>query len=149
MDLRQQEVQSLVHKHQISLLGLVETRVKVTNSSHILQNLLRGWRALDNYAYHPNGRIWVLWNLVVMDINMLYTSDQMVHVSATFLEKQVTFHASFIYGFNTPEERLSLWADIVNLRGQIPWILMGDFNIIRFPSERIGGNMDWPPYMET
>ena len=72
----------------------------------------------------------------------------MVHVSATLLEKQITFQASFIYGFNTPEERLSLWTDIMNLRGQQPWILLGDFNIVRFPTERIGGNMDWPPYME-
>ena len=145
---RQQEVQALVQEHRISLLGLVETKVKAANNSSILQNLLRGWRVLHNYEYHPNGRIWVLWNPTVMDINLLHTLDQMVHVSATFLEKQHTFQASFVYGFNTPGERLPLWADIMHLRGHLPWILLGDFNIVRFPTERTGGNMDWPPYMD-
>ena len=25
---------------------------------------------------------------------------------------------------------------------------MGDFNVVRFSSERLGGNLDWPAHME-
>ena len=64
-----------------------------------------------------------------------------MHVSVTILEQQLAFKASFVYGFNTPGERLSLWDDLKQLSSQEPWILLGDFNVVRILSERIGDDL--------
>ena len=109
------EVRSLVAENKISLLGINESRVKQHSSNRIARRLLRGWRVLFNYHHHPNGRIWVLWDPNVLSVKLLFDSSQMVLVEVTVLQKQFTFFTSFIYGFNTHLERLSLWESIRQL----------------------------------
>ena len=75
-------------------------------------------------------------------------SDQYINLSVMIIEQQIQFQATFIYGHNTAPKRLSLWNDIISLRRSIPWIVLGDFNVVRFMNERLGGDPDWPPYME-
>ena len=117
---RQQDVRSIVQKNNIALIGLVETKVRRENSSSIMQNLMEGWQMLQNYQYHSGGRIWVLWNPKVLVISPLLVTDQILHVSATIIEKQVHFHVSNVYGHNTTGERLPLWNDIRSLSGTVP-----------------------------
>ncbi|MQM16875.1 hypothetical protein Taro_049836 [Colocasia esculenta] len=52
-------------------------------------------------------------------------------------------HLSAVYGSNLPYERQSLWRDIVTLSTSInlPWLIVGDFNSVRFPHEKIGGRL--------
>ena len=86
-----------------------------------------------------------------MDVTLVGSSSQFMHCSVLVLEKQVAFHVTFIYAFNTSVERLPLWEDIVSLSrfaASAPWILLGDFNVVRFPSERTRENLSWPSYME-
>ncbi|KAF5464514.1 hypothetical protein F2P56_014587 [Juglans regia] len=46
-------------------------------------------------------------------------------------------------------ERRSLWSDLVSFGSlALPWILLGDFNIIRHDGERRGGNPRLPCAME-
>ena len=118
--MRQKEVRELVQENRVSLLGLVETKVSMENRISLSQNLFRGWSFLNNYSKHPNGRIWILWNPEISDVRLLYKSDQMIHVSATIIEKQTSFLATFVYGLNTPGERLSLWQDIKQISTPTP-----------------------------
>ena len=32
--------------------------------------------------------------------------------------------------------------------GSTSLLLLGDFNVVRYASERMGGDIGWPPYME-
>ena len=57
------------------------------------------------------------------------------------------FNVSFVYGHNTAGERLSLWNAIRSLTGNLPWLLLGDFNGVRFMNEKVGDDINWPPYM--
>ena len=57
---KQQEIRSFISRNKISLLGILETRVSVEKSDSIIRQLMRGWRSLTNYAYHPNGRMWII-----------------------------------------------------------------------------------------
>ena len=84
---RQHEVQDFVRKNCISLLGLVETKVRLEKSSFIFKNLLVGWQVLHNYNFNPSGRIWVLWNPEVVDVKLEYASDQIIHTHVTIIEK--------------------------------------------------------------
>ena len=66
-------------------------------------------------------------------------------------ELQVQFLASFTYAFNSAPERAPLWEEITKTSSsatQAPWILLGDFNVVRFSSKKVGGDRSWPPYME-
>jgi len=79
------------------------------------------------------------------------SSSQFMHCSVLVLEKQMVFYATFIYAFNSSAERLPLWEDIASISrsaSSTPWILLGDFNVVRFSSERAGGDLSWPSYME-
>ena len=44
-----------------------------------------------------------------------------------------------------------LWADISRIASNVqgmPWVLLGDFNVVRFPMEKMDGDISLPPYME-
>ena len=92
-----------------------------------------------------------MWNPDIVDVDILLSSSQIMHLVVTVIEKQVTFHAAFVYAFNYYLDRVPLWRSIQNIANSssdIPWIIMGDFNVVRHPSEIVGGKSAWPPYME-
>ncbi|KAL9230947.1 hypothetical protein vseg_006230 [Gypsophila vaccaria] len=43
-----------------------------------------------------------------------------------------------VYTFNSPAEREVLWSELAQIRRGGPWIMMGDFNNVLRPTERIG-----------
>ena len=45
-----------------------------------------------------------------------------------------------IYGPNVDQHRAALWEELskVHVRWTTAWLLFGDFNIIRYPCERLG-----------
>lgn len=51
------------------------------------------------------------------------------------------FLLSAIYVFNSQVRRQELWQQINGLKNDTPWLLMGDFNCIRFGHEKIGGDL--------
>ena len=150
MTYKQNEIRSFVFTNKISLLGIMETKVRAAKSLKISRSILRNWRFLYNNDYHPNGRIWVAWDPSILDVKLEYASSQIMHTSVTIIEKNYSFLASFVYGFNTAHERTPLWRDIKYLSAgttNIPWVLLGDFNVVRHPSERLGGDPTWHPYL--
>ena len=150
MTYKQDEIRSFVNTNRISLIGIIETKVRATRSLKISKATLRNWEFIYNNEYHPNGRIWVGWDPSILDLKLEYASSQIMHTSVTIIEKNISFFASFVYGFNPANERCPLWRDIKYISNGIanaPWILLGDFNIVRHPSEMLGGDPTWHPYM--
>lgn len=45
-----------------------------------------------------------------------------------------------VYGPNEDNERSNLWDELVRIQQywDVPWCCFGDFNVICFPSERMG-----------
>ena len=97
---KQSELRSLILKHKIHLIGLNETRVLEENHHNIATSLMPGWRFITNYRYHYNGRVWVLWDPSILDINIVCMTDQMIHVAVTVIQTQTNFYVSFIYAHN-------------------------------------------------
>lgn len=44
-------------------------------------------------------------------------------------------------------DRQALWSTLRHLTFSFRWIVLGDFNAIRFPREKVGGTSLWPPHM--
>ena len=99
-----------------------------------------------NYGNHSNGRIWVFWNPEVLDVSEVLVIDQLIHVEVTIIQKQTKIMVSFVYDLHSRSQQAELWQSISHLSGlvgRVPWILLGDFNMVRKPKEREGGNLSW------
>lgn len=96
-----------------------------------------GWEFLHNIGSGSVARIIVAWANQGPLVSLLSTSDQMMLLSVTMEMK--TFVISIVYGFNQAGNRTKLWDDLrtsYSLVGLQPWILMGDFNAVRWQNER-------------
>ena len=56
---RRKDVKDLIHKFKSSIIGLVETKVKLQKSRKVTDCIPQGWGHAHNYAYFSKGRIWV------------------------------------------------------------------------------------------
>ena len=90
------------------MIGIMETRVNFVNCLKISRKLMRGWHCKTNYDQHLNGRIWLLWDPTVLDVQLLLSTSQVMYVVITVVQKQFSFHASYVYGLNTSQERKEL-----------------------------------------
>ena len=59
---KQDSVLALLCKHNISFVGLVETRVKSPKANTVSKAICSKWNWHFNYEHHVNGRIWVGWD---------------------------------------------------------------------------------------
>ena len=57
---------------------------------------------------------------------------------------------SGVYGPNLEGHRAEFWRELVDIRQRwnVPWCAIGDFNVIRFPSERLGCTSFSPVMLE-
>ena len=97
---KQDEVKSLVSEHHVSLLGLLETKVRSPKHLSLANTLLPGWKFLFNYSCHRLGRIWVAWDPSILSVSLLLSTVQLVQVSVKIISTDQDFLASFVYGLN-------------------------------------------------
>ncbi|KAH7867459.1 hypothetical protein Vadar_033759 [Vaccinium darrowii] len=61
---------------------------------------------------------------------------------AVAVAEHKTFFVSIVYGMNLARERVRLWRDLSFLFPQLgtaAWTILGDFNVVRHPKERVEG----------
>ena len=117
----------------------------------MVRDLLPGWEVIFNYNNQGNGRIWTAWDPSVLSVQHIFSSSQLEHLLVHIIGTQQRFLATIVYGLNYPHERLPLWADIGSIHQHsqnLPWVLLGDFNIVRSVSEKQGGDMSWSTAMD-
>ncbi|XP_074360896.1 uncharacterized protein LOC141701135 [Apium graveolens] len=145
----QKELQQFISVNNIDLMGILETKVKVSNALSISKKINKNWQWLFNYDHHYNGRIWVGWNPNVWEISLLSKSSQFITCNARFIEKNLHFIVTFVYAFNDAIDRVPLWEYISsNCSSPLPWAFLGDFNCITSLSEVVGGREHWTPEMQ-
>ncbi|XP_031277640.1 uncharacterized protein LOC116136063 [Pistacia vera] len=109
-----------------------------------------GWDVIHNYVCCPNGRIWVAWNPSLVRFKVIQSTAQAIHGKVVILDSNYFFVCSFVYGSNGSLERKELWRDLMGKAQdfeEIPWVIMGDFNAMRFGHEKIGGSYRWRSYV--
>ncbi|KAH7853634.1 hypothetical protein Vadar_004941 [Vaccinium darrowii] len=120
------------------LIGIVETKLRQASlDSAMKRSLPVGWCFTHNAGTTVIARIVVAWDSQVSVVNVLFSSDQMVMLAVEMDLKK--FVVSVIYGHNQASARQQLWDDIKavsSLVGTSPWILLGDFNAIRWHHEK-------------
>lgn len=140
---KQTYVRDFLSFHKLSLVGLLETRVKDNKADSISRFVGKHWNWLFNYEHHANGRIWVGWDAQVWNVSLVSSSDQLMHCHVASIDHAHSFLVSFIYAHNDGVARGALWRMLSTLSVGSPWCLLGDFNVVRNTSEMLGGDVSW------
>ncbi|KAK4384637.1 putative mitochondrial protein [Sesamum angolense] len=77
----QRAVEQVVRDHKLSFLGLIETRVSQAHVQRTRRHLLNNWSWFEDYS-GPAGRIWVTWNPLEVDVEILEVGPQYIHCRA-------------------------------------------------------------------
>lgn len=86
-----------------------------------------------------NVRIVLSLNDSDVEVKVLWKTDQCIHCDVRSKNGSFKGHGSFIYARNSKEERQQLWNTLVayQMHISIPWLLIGDYNVILNLAERI------------
>ncbi|XP_004252671.1 uncharacterized protein [Solanum lycopersicum] len=138
---KQKEIKKCLQNNKVTLAGLIETRVKENNTRTTINNIAAGWNCLNNYKDAVNGRIWIIWDDSWYEVKLITSATQMIHCYIQERSKGFQFHLTVVYGFNTIEQRKSLWSDMIQIGQNVnhPWIIVGDFNAMLSPKDRLAG----------
>ncbi|XP_058216931.1 uncharacterized protein LOC131327817 [Rhododendron vialii] len=121
---KQGEVRKFIHFNRLSLMGIVESKIRQENMVGAMKKCLPdGWAFVHNIG-GPK-------------VSVLASSDQMMLLS---VQVENRFFALYVvYGFNQVGPRRQLWDDLRSgfaSIGDQPWIVMGDFNVVRWQNEK-------------
>jgi hypothetical protein len=87
-----------------------------------------------------SGGILLMWNKRVVE--KLDDAVGYFSVSCKFrnIEDQKVWMFTGVYGPNGDRDRRLMWNELAGIRSwwDVPWCLGGDFNVVRFPSEKVG-----------
>ncbi|KAI8544379.1 hypothetical protein RHMOL_Rhmol08G0292000 [Rhododendron molle] len=100
------------------------------------------WHHVHNLGSLSAARIVVGWDPSMLSVSSIFSSVQMIVLSVEILAAHKCFFVSMVYGLNSASERISLWNDLRLLfssLGGSAWVIMGDFNVVRTPAERVSG----------
>ncbi|KAL2247925.1 UNVERIFIED_CONTAM: hypothetical protein Sindi_2644800 [Sesamum indicum] len=122
------------------------TKLAASKIQAFLSRSFPGWCQANNFDTIAGGRILVIWNPAVIDLQPEDISPQVIHCRATNKSSQLSFYISFCYGLYSVVNRRSMWEKLTDL-GQmisIPWLVMGDFNCVKSPEEKqLGVTPTW------
>ncbi|XP_075088537.1 uncharacterized protein LOC142170507 [Nicotiana tabacum] len=136
---KQREFKKFLLLNKVDLIACLETRVKQQSAKEIQRKVGVDWKFTDNYAYAPNGRIWIGWKVANVKVTVLDCSNQMIHCCVTDNNSSFSSYITFVYGLHTIHDRASLWRSLRNMQTNGPWLIIGDFNSVLHEEDRLNG----------
>lgn len=138
----QLEVAHFLSQHNISLIGLLETKMKRKGLGSLYLHIFPSWCFTSNLSWHDGGRIIVAWRSTDVHVAVLVCHSQFIHVEVTpaFGAK---FMCTFVYGATLRKDRQQLFDELQGLGSSMksPWIILGDFNCVANLDECIGSSV--------
>ncbi|XP_059650595.1 uncharacterized protein LOC132296410 [Cornus florida] len=131
----------MMHGH---LTLIKETKIWQENVAVVRRNIAHIWSIVCNYQYSTLGRVWILWNPMLVSVYPTFTNGQVINCSIWIHSLNTKCLASFVYRANTVVKRVALWKALhIHNEPGGPWILMGDFNVLLHVNESFGGANRW------
>lgn len=138
---KQKIIKSFIYENKYDVMCILESKLNSGSVPSIVDKIAPGWCFIHNFGQNRIGRILIIWNPVTVCVQMLYSTDQLMHCLVEFRGTAQPWFMSCVYAYNNPSLRRSLWIDLRNIAGNIkgPWTVLGDFNCIWKQHERING----------
>ena len=136
------ELNRIIKSAACDIVILVETKIKQSRVQ-AQKNLI--WPDAELFTNDSNetfGRIWVLWHPNSINAWFISATDQFIHLKVEDKKNGCQFNFIGIYASNSMQERNTLWSDLTNIANgclNVPWIVLGDFNTVRYTNEKEGG----------
>ena len=139
---RKREVcRNLLKEWRCNIVCLQETKLSSVNFA-VLRSLsgspFKDWAVLD--AVQSSGGVLLIWDKRVVEKMDVLVGQLSVSVLFKGVLDGFVWVCTGIYGPNADLHRADLWEELstVRTRWNNPWFLFGDFNVIRYPCERLG-----------
>ena len=132
----------MVERCDLSLLCLVETRNRADKIQDI--HLLSGWSFEFCNSNQGLGEIWLVWNKDCLNVHICQKLPQVMHCKISPNDMNLNCCCSFGYASYDGIDRRELWQNLAYFKRTVddfPWILVGDFNVVCRPNERLGGSV--------
>ncbi|XP_010683670.1 uncharacterized protein LOC104898313 [Beta vulgaris subsp. vulgaris] len=139
--LKIKEVKYFLVVNKLNIFALTETRVKLANKDRMRKKFGGSWQWGDNYSHSSKGRIWLAWKHALIQVEILFTTEQVIHALITDKNSQYKMLFTAIYGLHNIEDSKPLWTTLQNITHNLEWIIMGDFNSVLESDDRINGNL--------
>jgi len=131
----------MVKTLNISILCLVETKLRHEHMDRIVSGLVPGWEVLHNYEAYCYGRIWICWDPGIVYIQLMDVHEEVLTCTVCPTSRQASWILSAIYGANQGLDRKRMLNQLELVKGFVgsfPWMLAGDFKFIRRQQDRRG-----------
>ncbi|CAH9093976.1 unnamed protein product, partial [Cuscuta europaea] len=137
---KQSLIFNFIRAHNVHMCCLLETKMSTSNFEKLKENRWPLWSSITNFDTIDGGRMALMWNTNYVDIDVLEIDKQHIHCKCVCKTTQLNFMVTFVYALYSVGVRRTLWDHVTNLGSTIssPWLVMGDFNCVSSPSERIG-----------
>ena len=143
---KQDEVKLLISENKLSMCAIIETRLIKKVVKPVCDKVFGSWNWVSNSVDSSKGcRIAVGWDSDNIDATFVSSSDQVMHFEVRIIQESRGFFISFIYGENDAKDRIKLWSNLNDQRVLVdnkPWVILGDFNVIRYADEHSRGIVD-------
>ena len=123
------------------MIGLLETKLNESALDTIIQRGFSGMGMAHNFHFCDRGRILLLWDSQLVDLEILMATDQLIHCRLRCIVTGKRVLVTFVYGLHSIVTRRPLWRSLAELGEDITeaWMIMGDFNAILSVHDKVGG----------
>ncbi|KAI5681853.1 hypothetical protein M9H77_03081 [Catharanthus roseus] len=137
--LKHNGVQYFLKQHNLSVFALLESKLDENKLFDIMRWKFKYWKVAHNFNLHEGGRILILWNPLLVSLDVLDVNIQVMHVLITCKVTSKNFLLSFVYGFVVAGR--PLWNSLTQFGNSVyaPRLVLGDFNCVLSGSD-INGN---------
>ena len=139
---RKREVlKNLLRDWKGDVVCLQESKLDVVDQRLIRSlwgNVYAGWEALP--AVNTAGGIILMWDKRVLEKLDVHIGEYSVSCQWRSLDDGFVWTGFGVYGPNLDTMCSYFWEELLGLwnRWSSPWCLFGDFNVVRYPRERLG-----------
>ena len=134
----------MVKEHHIDLLCLQETKKEIVN-----KNMCQALWGNSDFSWetcpsaNSAGGILCVWNQSSFKVESRFVGAGFILLSGKWGQESQLVHVVNIYSPCNLQEKRVLWDKVSQLKNQNPggcWCILGDFNSIRSPRERMGSS---------
>lgn len=129
-----------VNKHRPQIICLIETKADVDRCHHFCKRLSKDWNWAALLAQGMPGGLMIFWKNGLGPYHPLALSHNIIHlvISSTPLDGWIL---SIVYNSQVLSGQVKVWEELSKLsKLWVPWLMVGDYNVIRSEAEHRGGN---------
>ncbi|CAN1186746.1 hypothetical protein LINPERHAP2_LOCUS38302 [Linum perenne] len=132
-------ITTTIARHKPQLVAILEPRISGQVGSTVRSKMGFQFSSIVE-ARGFGGGIWLLWNDTSINVDVLHSSSQFLHMKIRN-DSGGSCLATIVYAAPSLQSRRLLWWDIKQLAVSIsePWIILGDFNAMIEASKKSGG----------